>query len=196
MIKKAALPDRRCPCQRNMFRESLFQHSHPWAELKIVGSADEKMNVIGHDHISTHSNVMPRICLRRERHKCGMHCVGCEQFPPLVRAEGDEEQRVMSENPPQARREFWIFAHAKSCSRFPVGSATQMTFQSPRRPQGDGYRSRIRCSLERGMRPPGRQAYTFKREKRLNNEAMNVRIRRFGGLARAVSAQRVCGLLG
>src|SRR6266513_3372059 len=52
MIKKAALPDRRCTYQGNMFRESLFQHSYPWPELKIVGSADEKMNVIRHHHVS------------------------------------------------------------------------------------------------------------------------------------------------
>ena len=58
MIEKAALPDRRCPGQRNMFRESLFQHSNPWPKLKIVGSANEKMNVIGHDHISANSNVL------------------------------------------------------------------------------------------------------------------------------------------
>jgi hypothetical protein len=40
-----------------MFRKSLFQHSNPWPKLKIVGSADEKMNVIGHDHVSTNGNV-------------------------------------------------------------------------------------------------------------------------------------------
>jgi hypothetical protein len=63
VIKKAALPDRRRCCYDNMFRESLFQHSYPWAELKIVRSADEKMNVIWHDDISTNSDVMPQICL-------------------------------------------------------------------------------------------------------------------------------------
>jgi hypothetical protein len=29
-----------------------------------------------------------------------------------VRAEGDEEHSVAREDPSQARREFWIFAHA------------------------------------------------------------------------------------
>jgi hypothetical protein len=56
------------------------------------------MKVIGHDHISTDSDVMPRICLRCERHKCGMHCVGCEQFPPLVRAEGDENKGLLEKS--------------------------------------------------------------------------------------------------
>jgi hypothetical protein len=41
-----------------------------------------------------------------------MHCIGCEQFPPLVRAEGDEKHRVGREDPSQTRREFWISAHA------------------------------------------------------------------------------------
>jgi hypothetical protein len=112
MIKKAALPDRQRACWRNLFRERLFQHSYPWPKLKIVGSADEKMNVIGHDHISTNSDVLTRICLRCERHKCGMHRVGCEQFPSLVCTRCDEEQGIVSEDPPQARRQFWIFAHA------------------------------------------------------------------------------------
>ena len=58
MIKKAALPDRRAACWQDMFCERLLQPSYPWAELKIVGSADEKMNVIGHDHVSTNSDVM------------------------------------------------------------------------------------------------------------------------------------------
>src|SRR5215510_8038041 len=78
MIKKAALPDRRASWERKMFRESLFQYSYPWAELKIVGSADKKMNVIGHDHIPTNGDAMQRICLQCEHHKCGMHCVGRE----------------------------------------------------------------------------------------------------------------------
>jgi len=46
--------------------------------LKIVGSADKKMNVIGHDHIPTNGDAMQRICLQCEHHKCGMHCVGRE----------------------------------------------------------------------------------------------------------------------
>ncbi len=78
MIKKAALPDRRGPWQRDMLRQGLFQYSYPWAELKIVGSADKKMNVIGHDYVPTNGDAMLRICLQCERHKCGMHCVGRE----------------------------------------------------------------------------------------------------------------------
>ena len=59
-----------------MFLESLFQDSYPWAELKIIRSADEKMNVVGHDDISTNSDVMLRICLRCECHKSSMHRIG------------------------------------------------------------------------------------------------------------------------
>src|SRR4030095_13402342 len=69
-----------------------------------------------------------------------MYCVGCEQFSPLVCTKCDEEQGVMSENPPQARRQFWIFTHAQRCSRFPVGSAMAVFPRVPRRPQGNGYR--------------------------------------------------------
>src|SRR6516162_2208974 len=61
MIKKAALPDQRGFWQRDMIREGLFQHSYPWAELKIVRSADKEMNVIGHDHVPTNGDAVLRI---------------------------------------------------------------------------------------------------------------------------------------
>ena len=155
MIEKAALPHRRCPCQRNMFRESLFQHSDPWPELKIVWSADEKMNVIGHDHISANGNVMSRICLRCERHKCGMHCVGCEQFPPLVCTKCDEEQGIVSENPPQSRREFWIFAHANlvAASLWEAQCGCSLAARNvAHRATATAGANRIRSSLERNRR--------------------------------------------
>ena len=111
MIKKAALPDRRCPCQRNMFRESLYQHSYPWPELKIVGSADEKMNVIGHHHVSADGDIANPARLLGEPDECRVHQIGREQFPPLVCTKCDEEQGIVSEDPPHPRRQFWVFAH-------------------------------------------------------------------------------------
>ena len=112
MIKKAALPDRRRPWYRNMFRESLFQHSYPWPELKIVGSADEKMNVIGHHHVSADGDVTNPIRLLSEPDECRVHRIGREQFPTLVCTKCDEEQGIVNEDPPQAGRQFWMFAHA------------------------------------------------------------------------------------
>jgi hypothetical protein len=111
MIKKAALPDRRGPYQRNMFRESLFQDSDPWPKLKIVGSADEKMNMIGHHHISADGDFVNPVRLLGKPNECRVHRIGREQFPPLVCTKCDEEQGIVSEDPPQSRRQFWIFAH-------------------------------------------------------------------------------------
>jgi len=37
--------------------------------------------------------------------------IGREQFPPLVCTKCDEEQGIVSEDPPQPRRKFWIFVH-------------------------------------------------------------------------------------
>ena len=82
-----------------MFGDSLFQPSYPWAELKIVGSADEEMNVIGHDYISTNSDVVLRMRARCERYERAVHRVRCKQLPPLLRAERDEEKRIVSKNP-------------------------------------------------------------------------------------------------
>src|SRR5215472_14277931 len=47
-----------------------------------------------------------------EPNEHSMHRVRCEQFSPLVSAKCDEDQGVMRENQPQARRHFCIFAHA------------------------------------------------------------------------------------
>ena len=101
-----------------MFRESLFQHSHPWPELKIVGSADEKMNVIGHHHVSADGDITNQVRLLGEPDECRVHRIGREQFPPLVCTKRDEEQSVMSKNPLQAWRQFWIFAHANLVAAF------------------------------------------------------------------------------
>ena len=161
MIKKAALPDRRCPCQHNMFRESLFQHSYPWPKLKIVGSADEKMNMIGHHHISADGDSVNPVRLLGEPDECRVHRIGREQFPPLVCTKCDDEQGIVSEDPPQARRQsrkFWHTNVVAGCM-WEAQYRRRCFYVPPRRPQGDGYRSRRYpiangCSLERGTRPP------------------------------------------
>ena len=143
MIKKAALPDRRCPGQRSMFRESLFQHSYPWPKLKIVGSADEKMNMIGHHHISADGDFVNPVRLLGEPDECRVHRIGREQFPPLVCAKCDEEQGIVSEDPPQARRQFWIFAHANLVVASVWEAQCRCSLAASNvAHRGDGYRSR------------------------------------------------------
>src|SRR4029077_6256794 len=78
----------------------------------MVRSADEKVHVIGHDHVPTNGNILLRIRARSERYKRGVHRVRCKQFSPLLGAECDKEQGIVSEDPSQARRQFWIFTHA------------------------------------------------------------------------------------
>src|SRR5436190_9191983 len=90
----------------------LFQHSDPSSQLKIVRSTHEKMHMVRHDDVATNGDVMPRMSLLRERYKCRVHRVGCEQLPPAVRTECDEKARVVCKNPTQSRRDFWIFLHA------------------------------------------------------------------------------------
>ena len=95
-----------------LVRESLFQHSYPCPEFKIVGSTDKKMNVIGHDYISTNSDIMLRMRPRCERYERGVHPLRCKQFPPSLRAECDEEEGIVRKYPSQPWRNFGIFAHA------------------------------------------------------------------------------------
>src|SRR2546427_2822163 len=89
----------------------LFQHSYPWPKLKIVGSADEKMNMIGHHHISADGDLANPVRLLGEPDECRVHRIGREQFPPLVCTKCDEEQGIVSEDPPQARRQSRKFWH-------------------------------------------------------------------------------------
>ena len=89
----------------------LFQHSYPWPKLKIVGSADEEMNMIGHHHISADGDLANPVRLLGEPDECRVHRIGREQFPPLVCTKCDEEQGIVSEDPPQARRQSRKFWH-------------------------------------------------------------------------------------
>jgi hypothetical protein len=72
-----------------------------------------------------------QVCLQCERHKCGMHCIRCDQFPPLVRTKCNEEQGTMSENPPQTWRAFWIFAHANLVAASPWEAQFRCGFVAP-----------------------------------------------------------------
>ena len=79
MIEKAALPDYQCSSRLlDLLREILFQHSDPSPQPKIVWATDEKVQMIRHDNVSADGNVVRRICVSRERDKCGVHGVRCQ----------------------------------------------------------------------------------------------------------------------
>ena len=113
-------------CQRNLFRESLFQHSYPTSELKIVRSADEKVHVIGHDHVAADGDIANQVRLLGEPDECRVHRIGREQFPPLVCAKRDEEQGIAERRSIASAAEVLDIRARESCSRFPVGSAMRM----------------------------------------------------------------------
>jgi hypothetical protein len=56
------------------------------------------MNVIGHHDISANGNIANPVRLLGEPDGCRVHRIEREQFPPLVCAKCDEEQRIASED--------------------------------------------------------------------------------------------------
>ena len=58
-------------------------------------SADEKMNVIGHDHVLSHCDVMIGIRFCCEGNKRLMRRIRCQHLFALMCAECDEEHRIV-----------------------------------------------------------------------------------------------------
>jgi hypothetical protein len=117
------------------------------------------MNMIGHHHVSADGDVANPVRVLGEFDECRVHRIGREQFSPLVCTKCDEEQGIVSEDPPQARREFWIFAHGDlvaaslgeaqcRCSFAALTSPVGRRLQEPEVPIANG------SFLERNTRPP------------------------------------------
>jgi hypothetical protein len=84
------------------------------------------MNVIGHHDTSANGNIANPVRLLDEPDECRVHRIEREQFPPLVCAKCDEEQRIASEDLTAGAAAVSDIRVPESCSRFPVGSAMRM----------------------------------------------------------------------
>ena len=126
----------------------------PWSEAMRT-EIESRLGISATDNYGLSEVIGPGVA-GECRHKCGMHCIGCERFPPLVCTKCDEEQGIVSENPPQARREFWIFAHANlvAASLWEAQCGCSLAARNvAHRATATVGANRIRSSLERGMRP-------------------------------------------
>jgi hypothetical protein len=61
------------------------------------------MNVVRHDHIATYGDVEIALCALREKNKCSVDLILCQEPLSFVRAERDEINRTCCEDPSQAR---------------------------------------------------------------------------------------------
>jgi hypothetical protein len=90
MIEKPLLPVRWLYCNR--FGQSSFQHSDPLGQDKILISADEKVNMIWHDHVPSDPD-SARLAGSRELNQHLMHDRMCQQLFATMRVERDEVER-------------------------------------------------------------------------------------------------------
>src|SRR5437870_8420027 len=117
------------------------------------------MQMIWHDHIATHRDVVFRTRSDCEVYQCCIHRIRCQEFSAPMRAECDKEQRIVGKDASESRWESWIIAHeffaSVRCSRPTVGAAahrieikekslrTRLALRTAKRLQGrSGYRWR------------------------------------------------------
>src|SRR5215472_11757204 len=82
------------------------------------------MQVIWHDNIATYCHVAYRIRACGEFKERGIHGIGCQEFPALMRTKCDEEQGIVAVNASELRRKLWIIGHiVVACSRRPMDGA-------------------------------------------------------------------------
>ena len=55
MIEEPGLPKSVANPERN--GKSALQSANPWGQYELGAASDEKMNMIGHDDVSSHSNI-------------------------------------------------------------------------------------------------------------------------------------------
>ena len=71
MIEASAFPDWvSAPSAHNALRKTLFQKPNPTSQFKVIGPADEKVNVIRHNDVAADGDIVVRVgsfCETRER---------------------------------------------------------------------------------------------------------------------------------
>jgi hypothetical protein len=119
VIEESALPKRsRASPEHHLLLQGLLQHAHPSAQLKVIGPADEQMNMIGHNHVAPYGDVVLRVCAfrklnERNRDPFVRERSGGDIYMPLRRKPDYSGSRD------QVAAEFW--GSASFCSRRPVG---------------------------------------------------------------------------
>lgn len=99
VVEEAALPDGIFACRPdNRFAEVWLKEAEPRGEIELRVATDEKMNVIGHDHVSTDGDVVLGVGALAEHQERVLHCARSEVWPLPVAAERDEIDRVRSED--------------------------------------------------------------------------------------------------
>ena len=116
MIEKSFLPNLSlCPRQIGCLGQRLFEQTHPAAKSEFRSSADEEMDMLGHDHVSTDGNIEVVFGAPGEKDEGGVDLITGQAWPAVMRAEGDEVERTDVEDPAETERSSSkMIAHAKT----------------------------------------------------------------------------------
>ncbi len=105
MIEESFLPNL-ClwPPQSRHLGQRLFQRANPAAQSEIQSSTDEKMNMIGHDHVSPNGNIEVALGPLGKKNEGGMKLITRQACVPVVRTKSDEVKRSGFKNPIETER--------------------------------------------------------------------------------------------
>jgi hypothetical protein len=96
VVEESTLPDWvRAFVADNRLLEALLEHSRPSSQFEIVRSTDEQMNVIGHDDVATHRDVVIGVGALCEANECVVNDIGGEQSAAPIGARRDKPDGVV-----------------------------------------------------------------------------------------------------
>src|SRR5207249_11539530 len=117
MIKKSFLPNLSlCPRQISCLGQRLFEQTRPVSESEFRSSADEEMDMLGHDHVSTDGNIEVALGSPGKKDEGGVDLIAGQARPAAMRAEGDEVERTGVEDPAETERSSSKMIARKPCS--------------------------------------------------------------------------------
>ena len=93
----------------------MFEYTNPATESEFRSSADEEMDMLGHDHVSTDGNIEVALGSPGKKDEGGVELIAGQAWPAVMRAEGDEVERTNVEDPAETQRSSpKMIAHAKN----------------------------------------------------------------------------------
>ena len=112
VIEESTLPDRPSDLTANdLFLQALLQHAEPSSKREVVGSADEQMEVIGHDDVAADGNVMVGIRSFRELNECMCDRICRQHWPPPICASRHEKDWIARKDARESWRDAGVRTH-------------------------------------------------------------------------------------
>jgi hypothetical protein len=111
--RKSALPNwSRCFDSPDCSSEMLLQHSDPVPQPEVIWPTHKKMQMIGHDDVTTDCNIVFRLRSDCEFYEGRIYRICRYDVSALMGTERDKKQRVVGEDASESWRNLWMINHA------------------------------------------------------------------------------------